>query len=80
MIGPICPCCSQPRRPNLNIKASEMKELDHLAVTDWRAWAKRVIELSDPDLQEKRTVLSRMIAGTITEKEAMKILGMKGGE
>lgn len=77
MTFPICLQCGQPKRPSLNLTAAEMKELDHLAVRDWREWAKRVIELSDPDLQEKRSVLQRMIDGTITEEEAMKTLGVK---
>lgn len=73
----ICELCGQPIRPGLNLTAAEMKELNSLAERDGRAWMKRVLELSDPNLQEKRSVLQRMIAGTITEKEAMKTLGMK---
>ena len=73
----ICGYCGQPVRPALNLTAAEMKELDHLAERDWRDWAKRVIELSDPDMQEKRSVLQRMIDGTIPNEKAMKTLGMK---
>jgi len=73
---PICLQCGQPKRPALNLTAAEMKELDSLAERDWREWAKRVIELSEPKKQNARSVLNRMIAGTVTEKEAMKTLGM----
>jgi hypothetical protein len=51
-----------------------MKDLDHLAVRDWRDWAKRVLELSDPDLQNKRSLLQQICDGTITAEEGAKML------
>ena len=70
----ICELCGQPIRPGLNLTAAEMKELDSLAERDGRAWMKRVIELSDPDLQKARVVLLAMCDGTMSPEEGAKAL------
>lgn len=74
----ICEFCGQPIRPGLNLTAAEMKELDSLAERDWREWAKRVIELSDPDMQNKRSLLQQICDGTISAEEGAKILEKEG--
>ena len=68
----ICAICGQPIRPSLNLTAAEMKELDSLAERDWREWAKRVIELSDPNMQKARSVLLQICDGTISVGESAK--------
>ena len=70
----ICAVCGQPIRPGLNLTAAEMKKLDSLAERDWREWAKRVINLSDPELQKARSVLLQICDGTINAEEGAKIL------
>lgn len=78
MTATICAVCGQPIRPSLNLTASEMKELDSLAERDWREWAKRVIELSDPKLQKARSVLFDICDGKISAEEGAKILEKEG--
>lgn len=68
----ICELCGQPIRPGLNLTAAEMKELDSLAERDGRAWMKRVLELSDPELQKARSVLLQICDGTISAEEGAK--------
>ena len=73
----ICPVCEQPVRPNLVLKQDEKQELELALEKGWREWAQKVLELSEPELLSKRTVLQDMIDGTITNEEAMKRLGME---
>lgn len=54
----ICLYCGQPNRPTLYLKEFEQMELDRLVeLGDWRKWAKKVLELSEP----KRLAASKLL-------------------
>lgn len=70
----ICLYCGQPLRPELFLKDFERMELERLEeLGDWRAWAKKVIELSNPVTQKAREILHRGIEGNITPEELQKL-------
>lgn len=53
----ICCYCGQSIRPMMYLTAKENEELLQLAIKDWRAWAKRVLEINEPRIQEAREKL-----------------------
>lgn len=67
----ICLSCGQLKRPILYLKDFEMKELERLLeLGDWRAWAKKVLEFSEPKRIAAGKLLHDMISGTIDPEEA----------
>jgi len=70
----ICLYCGQPLRPELFLKEFEKRELERLVeLGDWRAWAKRVLELSNPMTQKAREIFHKATSGEITPEGLKKM-------
>ena len=66
----ICLHCGQPIRPLLYLKDFEVMELERLQnLGDWRAWAKKVLELSEPKKYAASKLLHDAISGNLTPEE-----------
>ena len=66
----LCFSCGQLERPILYLNAVEKMELDRLLqLGDWRAWAKKVLEHSEPNKIAARSLLHDTVAGKLDPEE-----------
>ncbi len=66
----LCFGCGGLKRPQLYLNDAEKMELERLlSLGDWRAWAKKVLELSDPKIHANRELLNDIITGKIAPEE-----------
>ncbi len=66
----LCFGCGGLKRPELFLKPTEAAELDRLLeLGDWRAWAKKVLELSAPKRHTASKLLHDAISGNLTPEE-----------
>lgn len=66
----ICLSCGQIKRPQLYLNDIEKREFDRLlSLGDWRAWAKKVLEHSEPTKLAVRKLIHQTVSGTIEPEE-----------
>lgn len=66
----LCFGCGGLKRPELYLKPTEAAELDRLLeLGDWRKWAKRVLELSEPKRLAASKLLVDAMNGNLTPEE-----------
>ena len=66
----VCYSCGGLIRPQLYLNDVERMELDRLLeLGDWRAWAKKVLEHSEPKKHIARQLLHEMIDGKVSPED-----------
>jgi len=66
----LCFSCGNLKRPILYLNDIEKRELDRLlGLGDWRQWAKKVLEHSEPKLLAARKLLHDTIEGKLDPEE-----------
>ena len=70
MTDKLCFSCGNLQRPILYLNPIEQMELDRLlGLGDWRAWAKKVLEHSEPEKMAARKLLHETIEGKLDHEE-----------